>query len=106
MQVGYARTSTTGQDAGLEAQLRDLTGAGCEKLFQEQVSSFSERQALAGCLAFLREGDVLYVTKPDRLARSTAELLSIEGTYRSAVPASWCSAWAARSWTPVIRPAS
>lgn len=79
MQVGYARTSTTGQDAGLEAQLRDLAAAGCAKLFQEQVSSVSERQALADCLAFLREDDVLYVTKPDRLARSTSELLSIEG---------------------------
>ena len=49
------------------------------KLFQEQVSSVSERRALADCLAFLREDDVLYVTKPDRLARSTSELLSIEG---------------------------
>jgi len=78
MQVGYARTSTTEQDAGLQAQLRDLGAAGCAKLFQEQVSSMSERQALADCLAFLREDDVLYVTKPDRLARSTAELLSIE----------------------------
>jgi DNA invertase Pin-like site-specific DNA recombinase len=79
MQVGYARTSTAGQDAGLEAQLRDLAAAGCTKGFQEQVSSVSERKALANCLAFLREEDVLVVTKPDRLARSTAELLSIEG---------------------------
>ena len=79
MQVGYARTSTTVQEAGLEAQLRDLAAAGCAKLFQEQVSSVSERHALAKCLAFLREEDVLYVTKPDRLARSTSELLAIEG---------------------------
>jgi DNA invertase Pin-like site-specific DNA recombinase len=78
MLVGYARTSTAEQDAGLEAQLRDLTAAGCTKLFREQVSSVSLRAALAECLAFLREGDVLTVTKPDRLARSTAELLSIE----------------------------
>lgn len=78
MQVGYARTSTTEQEAGLEAQLRDLRAAGCAKLFQEQVSSVSDRHALTDCIAFLREDDVLYVTKPDRLARSTAELLSIE----------------------------
>jgi DNA invertase Pin-like site-specific DNA recombinase len=78
MLVGYARTSTSDQNAGLEAQIRDLTGAGCTKLFTEQVSSVARRAALPECLAFLREGDVLAVTKPDRLARSTAELLSIE----------------------------
>lgn len=78
MQVGYARTSTSEQDAGLEAQLRDLSAAGCTKLFREQVSSVARRAALAECLQFLREGDVLTVTKPDRLARSTAELLAIE----------------------------
>jgi DNA invertase Pin-like site-specific DNA recombinase len=78
MLVGYARTSTAEQDAGLEAQIRDLAGAGCTKLFTEQVSSVARRAALSECLAFLREADVLTVTKPDRLARSTAELLSIE----------------------------
>jgi hypothetical protein len=44
----------------------------------EQVSSVAKRVKLAECLAFLRDGDVLTVTKPDRLARSTAELLTIE----------------------------
>src|SRR3954467_10061632 len=78
MIIGYGRTSTTDQTAGLEAQERDLTAAGATKLFTEQVSSVTQRAKLAECLAFLREGDVLMVTKPDRLARSTAELLAIE----------------------------
>src|SRR3954470_19036585 len=78
MLVGYARTSTEDQKAGLEAQERDLKAVGCEKVFAEQVSSVAQRDKLRACLDFIREGDVLVVTKPDRLARSTAELLSIE----------------------------
>jgi DNA invertase Pin-like site-specific DNA recombinase len=78
MIVGYARTSTWDQTAGLAAQQRDLKAAGAEKIFSEQASSVAQRTKLNECLAFLREGDVLTVTKPDRLARSTAELLSIE----------------------------
>ena len=78
MIVGYARTSTTDQAAGLAAQERDLSASGVERIFSEQVSSTAKRAKLAECLAFMREGDVLTVTKPDRLARSTAELLSIE----------------------------
>jgi DNA invertase Pin-like site-specific DNA recombinase len=56
----------------------DLRAAGCEKVFKEQVSSVAQRQSLADCLEFLRDADVLVVTKPDRLARSTADLLTIE----------------------------
>jgi hypothetical protein len=78
MNVGYARTSTTDQAAGLAAQERDLKAAGAERVFAEQVSSMAQRTKLADCLSFLRDGDVLTVTKPDRLARSTAELLAIE----------------------------
>ena len=78
MLVGYARTSTTEQKAGLDAQVRDLKAAGCKKVFSEQVSSVTKRPKLAECLAFLREGDTLLVTKPDRLARSLSELLTIE----------------------------
>lgn len=78
MLVGYARTSTTDQHAGLEAQERDLRVAGAEKVFKEQVSSVADRAQLAACLGFLREGDALVVTKPDRLARSTADLLAIK----------------------------
>ena len=61
------------QAAGLAAQKRDLTAAGAERIFGEQVSSTAKRVKLAECLAFRREGDVLTITKPDRLARSTAE---------------------------------
>src|SRR3954467_12077309 len=78
MIVGYGRTSTTDQTAGLKSQERDLKAAGAAKLYTEQVSSVGQRAKLTECLAFLREGDVLMVTKPDRLARSTAELLAIE----------------------------
>lgn len=77
MLVGYARTSTTDQRAGLDAQVRDLRAAGAEEVFAEQVSSVANRPKLAECLKFLRKGDALIVTKPDRLARSTGELLSI-----------------------------
>ena len=69
MLVGYARTSTADQAAGLEAQARDLKATGAEKVFREQVSSIAQRPKLAECLRFLREGDVLICTKPDRLAR-------------------------------------
>jgi DNA invertase Pin-like site-specific DNA recombinase len=75
--IGYARTSTTDQVAGLEAQERDLVAAGARKVFAERVSSIATRPRLAECLAYLRDGDVLTVTKPDRLARSTGELLNI-----------------------------
>jgi DNA invertase Pin-like site-specific DNA recombinase len=66
------------QGVGRIAQERDLKVAGAEKVFSEQASSTTKRKALADCLAFLREGDALAVTRPDRLARSTAELLAIE----------------------------
>jgi DNA invertase Pin-like site-specific DNA recombinase len=62
----------------LAAQERDLRAVGAEQMFSEQVSSVASRARLGECLAFLRDGDVLVVTKPDRLARSTAELLAIE----------------------------
>ena len=79
MIVGYARTSTLDQVAGLEAQVRDLEAAGCEKLFVEQVSSVdvAAREKLAQALDYVREGDLLVATKLDRLARSVAHLLSI-----------------------------
>jgi len=79
MLCAYARTSTTDQIAGMEAQVRHLTSVGCEKLFSEQVSSVAERQQLNAALDYVREGDVLVVTRLDRLARSTADLLRILG---------------------------
>ena len=77
MIVGYARTSTADQVAGLEAQERDLRAAGCERVFTERVSSVAPRAELQAALQFVREGDVFAVTKLDRLARSTADLLGI-----------------------------
>lgn len=77
MIIGYCRTSTVEQQAGFEAQKRDLEKAGCEKLFSEQVSSVAERAQLAAAIDFAREGDTLIVTKLDRLARSVANLVEI-----------------------------
>jgi DNA invertase Pin-like site-specific DNA recombinase len=62
----------------IELVLWDLRAAGAEKIFSEQVSSVAPRAALKACLEFLREGDALAVTRPDRLARSTGDLLAIE----------------------------
>ncbi len=79
MLIGYARTSTLDQKAGLAAQRRDLEEVGCERIFIEQVSSVdvANRAQLAEALAFARDGDTLVVTKLDRLARSVAHLVGI-----------------------------
>lgn len=79
MHVGYARTSTLEQTAGLGAQIRELEALGCERLFSEQVSSVGDRPQLAAALSFMRAGDTLVVTKLDRLARSVAHLGQILG---------------------------
>ena len=77
MKIGYARTSTLDQIAGLDAQLRDLEAAGCDRIFREQISSVGARAQLDQALDYLRDGDALVVTKLDRLARLTAHLLAI-----------------------------
>jgi DNA invertase Pin-like site-specific DNA recombinase len=77
MLIGYARTSTTDQDAGLEAQERDLRAVGVERLYSEQVSSVATRAQLELALDYVREGDSLVVTKLDRLARSVHDLCNI-----------------------------
>jgi DNA invertase Pin-like site-specific DNA recombinase len=74
MLVGYARTSTLDQVAGLEAQVAVLKKIPCEKIFHEQVSSVGERSELDQAIEFCREGDALVVTKLDRLARSVVHL--------------------------------
>jgi DNA invertase Pin-like site-specific DNA recombinase len=79
MLIGYGRTSTREQVAGLQAQERDLKAKGCEKLFLEQLSSVDEnRKHLNAAIEFCREGDTLVCTKLDRLARSVADLVKIE----------------------------
>jgi DNA invertase Pin-like site-specific DNA recombinase len=77
MLIGYARTSTLEQVAGFEAQLSALAAEGCERVFQEQVSSVAERKELEDAIAFARSGDTFIVTKLDRLARNTQHLLEI-----------------------------
>lgn len=85
-QVGYARTSTEEQIAGLEAQIRDLEAAGCSKIYSEQVSALGDRQQLNDALAYLREGDTLVITKIDRLARNTRSLGEIvEALHRRSI---------------------
>lgn len=83
MLIGYARTSTLDQDAGLEAQLRDLQALGCQKIFQEQTSSIGARPQLDAAIDFAREGDTFVVTKLDRLARSVTHLGAIVGHLKS-----------------------
>ena len=77
MLIGYARTSTLDQVAGFESQQAALNEAGCEKVFAEQISSIAHRDQLQDALDYIREGDVLVVTKLDRLARSMPDLLNI-----------------------------
>jgi DNA invertase Pin-like site-specific DNA recombinase len=70
--VGYARVSSTDQD--LEGQVTQLRTAGCAKVFQEQASGArGDRPQLSQMLSYVREGDVLVVTKLDRLARSMVD---------------------------------
>jgi DNA invertase Pin-like site-specific DNA recombinase len=76
MIIGYARVSTDGQT--LDAQQGSLTAAGAEKVFSEKVSgAVTDRKALARAIAALGAGDVLLVTRLDRLARSTRDLLNV-----------------------------
>lgn len=81
MKIGYARTSTLDQVAGVEAQLRDLQQAGCDRVYQEQASAKSMgvacRPQLAAAIDYLRDGDSLVATKLDRLARSIPDLVRI-----------------------------
>src|SRR5689334_7093564 len=83
MRIGYARTSTIDQQAGLQAQLAELQRLGCENLFHEQVSLVDERVQLDAALDYLRDTDVLVVTKLDRLARSVPDLLNIIARVRA-----------------------
>jgi DNA invertase Pin-like site-specific DNA recombinase len=75
MKYGYARVSTDGQS--LDPQVRQLTKAGCKKVFREVGSGAkTDRAQLRKALGQLAAGDVLIVTRLDRLARSTRDLLN------------------------------
>ena len=76
MRLGYARVSTNGQD--LAGQVADLQAAGCSKIYREKVSGAkTDRPELAKLLRALEPGDVLIVSRLDRLARSTRDLLNV-----------------------------
>ena len=77
MKIGYARVSTSGQS--LEVQLEALAKEGCEKIFEEKMSGklADGRAQLQTALDFVRAGDVLVITKLDRLARSMVDLSMI-----------------------------
>jgi DNA invertase Pin-like site-specific DNA recombinase len=92
---GYARVSTDGQT--LAAQDAALRGAGCAKVFSEKASGAkSDRAELRKVVSRLGEGDVLMVTRLDRLARSTRDLLNTldEIAKRGAGFKSLVDAWA------------
>jgi DNA invertase Pin-like site-specific DNA recombinase len=79
MIYGYARVSTDGQS--VDAQVRQLRAAGCVKVFREVASGAkTDRTELAKVLGKLDRDDVLMVTRLDRLARSTRDLLNTLGT--------------------------
>jgi DNA invertase Pin-like site-specific DNA recombinase len=69
MQIGYARSSTVDQEAGFQAQIKSLKAAGCENVR-------SRAGELEAALDYAREGDILVVTKLDRLARSVSHLVA------------------------------
>lgn len=77
MRVGYARVSTRGQS--LEVQKEALAKAGCERIYEEKASGAAskKRPALDEMLRFIREGDVLVITRLDRLGRSVVDLANI-----------------------------
>jgi DNA invertase Pin-like site-specific DNA recombinase len=71
MLIGYARTSTAEQVAGVDDQKRELEKAGVERIYAEHVSAVAKaRPQFDIVMSMLRAGDVLVVTKLDRLARS------------------------------------
>lgn len=77
MKIGYARVSTTGQD--LESQVDKLKEHGCDKIYQEKVTgtSTTNRVELNNMMEHLRAGDMVVITKIDRLARSIIDLNNI-----------------------------
>ena len=81
--IGYARVSTGAQD--FNGQITELETAGCGKVFREKISGAkSHRPELAKLLRTIGPGDVLIVTRLDRLARSTRDLLNVLDTVAKA----------------------
>jgi DNA invertase Pin-like site-specific DNA recombinase len=82
MKYGYARVSPGGKSENVDAQARQLTKAGCQKVFRDvHVSGAkADRAQLRRLLEELEADDVVMVTRLDRLARSTRDLLNVLAT--------------------------
>src|SRR5215210_7846806 len=81
VKVGYIRTSTKEQNP--ELQRRDLEAFGCERFFEEQISSRkADRPQLRAAMNFCREGDEFVVWKLDRFGRSLQELIELVGVLK------------------------
>ncbi len=79
MIIGYARVSTQGQN--LDAQIAELQAAGCETIYSEKISGAkSDRKEMHRAIDKLQKDDTLIVTRLDRLARSTRDLLNVIAT--------------------------
>ena len=103
MNIGYARVSTQGQT--LESQVEQLGKAGCAKIYSEKVSGArSERPQLQSLLKGLEPGTTLIVTRLDRLARSTIDLLTIikaiadKGCLFKSLADPWCDTTTPGGW--------
>jgi DNA invertase Pin-like site-specific DNA recombinase len=98
---GYARVSTVGQT--LDSQLEQLRGAGTTKIYREKVTGArADRRELLKMLKALAPGDVVTVTRIDRLARSTFDLFAIAS--RSWTPRRNSDPWRNRGPTPAPAP--
>jgi DNA invertase Pin-like site-specific DNA recombinase len=100
MKYGYARVPTDGQS--VDAHVHQLTKAGCKKVFREVASGAkTDRAKLRRLLGELEAGNVLTVTRFDRLAQSTCDLLNTLATItgKKAGFRSLGDTWAAR-WMP------
>lgn len=76
VKIGYARVSTVGQN--LDSQKEILTNAGVTKIFEEKITGTKrDRPQLDALIDYIREGDEVFVTKIDRLARSISDLSDI-----------------------------
>ena len=74
--IGYARVSSVGQS--VDIQMEKLQAYGVDKIFSEKLSgTTANRLELKACLEYVRDGDILVITKLDRLARSTLHLHKI-----------------------------
>ena len=97
---GYARVSTVGQT--LDSQLEQLRGGECTKIYREKVTgAHNDRRELLKMLKGLAPGDVVTVTRIDRLARSTFDLFAV---VKQIVDAKAQFRSLAEPWAPVPAP--